>query len=307
MKSLSTINIRIRKEQIVAYWLVAPTLIVILIFVYYPALQTLLCSFTSLNLKIPWKTRFIGLSNYIMVLREHSFWLSVYRTAFTIGIALPIEIMVGLGGALLLNKGFRGRGVGRTLTILPWMLPPVVNGFMWGWILNGDYGALNGLLYQLGIISSYKKWLGSPLGQIFWVSFAQSWTRYSFVMLVLLGSLQSISPELYDAAKIDGGNTFQCFWHITFPLLRPAFTIALTVEFIMAFQMFDVIWALTGGGSTGTVINPFTKTLMVLSYELVFRKMDIGLGSAVAYLMLLFSLGVGFLIIKYMYYREATR
>ena len=285
-----------------AYKIIAPTLLILLIFVYYPSIRTLLYSFTSLNLRISSRAQFIGLMNYLQALKDSEFWVSTYHTFLMIGIVLPIETAIGLGGALLLNKTFKGRGAIRALAILPWMLPPVANGLMWGWILNGEYGALNGLLYQLRIISSYKHWLGgAPLMQLFWVCVAQAWTRYSFVMLVLLGGLQSIPSELYDAATVDGGNVFQCFRYITFPLLKPSFTIAVMVEFIMIFQMFGVILGITGGGTSGRIFNPFTKNLMVFDYELVFRRMDIGFGSTVAYFMFLFSLIIGMSVIAYMY------
>ena len=289
-------------QEKIAYKIITPTLLILLVFVYYPAIRTLFYSFTSLNLRITDKVEFTGLMNYLKALKDSEFWVSTYHTFLMIGIVLPIEVAIGLGGALLLNKTFQGRGIVRTLAILPWMLPPVANGLMWGWILNGEYGALNGLLYQLGIISSYQNWLGgAPLMQLFWVCIAQTWTRYSFVMLVLLGGLQSIPPELYDSARVDGGNVFQCFQRITFPLLKPSFTIAFIVEFIMVFQMFGIILGITGGGTSGRIFNPFTKNLMVLDYELVFRRMDIGFGSTVAYFMFLFSLIIGMSVIAYMY------
>jgi multiple sugar transport system permease protein len=290
------------EQEKTAYKIIAPTLILLIIFVYYPSIRTLLYSFTSLNLRISSRAQFIGLRNYLQALRDNEFWVASYHTFLMIGIVLPIESAIGLGGALLLNKTFKGRGVVRVLAILPWMLPPVANGLMWGWILNGEYGALNGLLYQLGIISSYKHWLGGlPLMQVFWVCVAQAWTRYSFVMLVLLGGLQSIPSDLYGAATVDGANVFQCFRYITFPLLKPSFTIAIMVEFIMIFQMFGIILGITGGGTSGRIFNPFTKNLMVFDYELVFRRMDIGFGSTVAYFMFLFSLLIGISVIAYMY------
>ncbi|MGQ0570965.1 MAG: carbohydrate ABC transporter permease, partial [Armatimonadota bacterium] len=187
--------------------------------------------------------------------------------------------------------------------ILPWMLPPLVNGFMWSWILNGDYGALNGLLYQLGVIQEYQHWLASPPAQLFWVAVAQVWTRFPFAMVLLLAGLQSIPQDIYEAARVDGARPRQVFRSITFPMLLPAFTVALAVEFIVTFQIFDVVWSLTAGGAAGQVINPFTKTVMIMNYEVVFRNLDIGLGSAVAYVILLLSMGVGYVFVRTLYER----
>jgi ABC-type sugar transport system permease subunit len=183
------------------------------------------------------------------------------------------------------------------------MLPPVVNGFLWNWLLNGEYGALNGFLYQLGLIDKYQFWLQNPSAQILWVVIVQTWTRFAFPMIVLLAALQSIPDELYEAAEIDGAGALTRLRRITLPLLRPALAIALTVEFVATFQIFDVIWTLTAGGTAGNVINPFTKTLMVYDYQVVFRDLKIGLGSALAYLILLMSLAIGLVFVRNLYNR----
>jgi multiple sugar transport system permease protein len=184
---------------------------------------------------------------------------------------------------------------------LPWMVPPVVNGFLWGWLLNGEYGALNGFLYQFGLISEYQSWLRDPQSQLFWVAVVQTWTRFAFPTIILLAGLQGIPLELYDAAKVDGAGGWANLRHVTFPLLLPSFAIALVIEFIASFQIFDVIWTLTAGGSAGGAINPFTKTLMIYNYELVFRDLRIGLGAALSYLILLMSLGFGLFFIARLY------
>ena len=105
----------------------------------------------------------------------------------------------------------------RALVLIPWLVPPVVNGFLWGWLLNGEYGALNGLLYQLGLIDDYAYWLREPTSQIFWVAVVQTWTRFAFPMIILLAGLQGIPGELYDAAKVDGANVLGRLRHVTLP------------------------------------------------------------------------------------------
>ena len=261
--------------------------------VYYPALVTAWQSFRELDLLIPNLTGFAGLSNYLTVLQSGEFWQSVRRSFVIVALVLPLELTIGLAAALLLNEKFAGRSIVRTLAILPWFLPPIVIGFMWGWILNGQYGALNGLLYQLGVIDEYQFWLRNPSAQLFWVAIAHTWTRYPFPLIVLLAGLQGIPDEVHDAATVDGVNTWQRFRWITFPLLRPSFAIAVVVEFIFAFQIFDIIWSLTAGGAAGAAINPYTKTLMIYNYEVVFKQLNLGVGSALSYVILAITLVVG--------------
>ena len=167
--------------------------------------------------------------------------------------------------------------------------------------LNGDFGALNGLLYQLGIINEYQFWLREPTNQIIWVAIVQTWSRFAFPMIILLAGMQGIPSELYDAAKVDGANVISRLRHVTIPSMRASIAIVLVLEFIAAFQIFDIVWTLTSGGSTGGTINPFTKTLMVFNYELVFRDLRVGLGAALSYLVLLMSLGVGIAFIVRLY------
>jgi multiple sugar transport system permease protein len=291
-----------RNWRFVALTLV-PILALVSLFVYYPAISTFVSSLWSTNLRLPGAEKFVGLRNYGQLLADSEFWQVVLRSLLVVALVLPLETALGLAIALLLNENFPGRGIVRTLVILPWMLPPVVNGFLWNWLLNGEYGALNGFLYQLGLIDKYQFWLQNPTAQILWVVIVQTWTRFAFPMIVLLAALQSIPDELYEAAEIDGAGALTRLRSITLPLLRPALAIALTVEFVSTFQIFDVIWTLTAGGTAGNVINPFTKTLMVYDYQVVFRDLKIGLGSALAYLILLMSLAIGLVFVRNLYNR----
>ncbi|MHB8629902.1 MAG: carbohydrate ABC transporter permease [Aggregatilineales bacterium] len=281
--------------------ILAPILLLIGVFIYYPAVDTFRTSLTNRNLRINRPPQFIQLDNYTNLLSDPEFWQVAGRSVTVVILTLPLEMLVGFGVALLLNERFRGRSIIRTVVLVPWMIPPVVNGFLWGWLLNGDYGALNGLLYQFGLIHEYHAWLQDPQGQLFWVALVQTWTRFSFPTLILLAGLQGIPGDLYEAAVVDGANGWQSLRKITFPLLLPSFAIALIVEFIASFQIFDVIWTLTSGGSAGGMINPFTKTLMIYNYELVFRDLRIGLGAALSYLILLMSLVIGFIFVRRLY------
>ena len=281
--------------------ILAPILLLIAVFIYYPAVDSFLTSLTNRNLRISRPPQFILFNNYATLLSDPQFWQVIVHSVEVVILTLPLEMVVGFAIALLLNERFRGRSLVRTVVLVPWMIPPVVNGFLWGWLLNGDYGALNGLLYQFGLIQEYHSWLQDPQSQLYWVALVQTWTRFSFPTLILLAGLQGIPPDLYEAAVVDGANAWDSLRRITFPLLLPSFAIALIVEFIASFQIFDVIWTLTSGGSAGGAINPFTKTLMIYNYELVFRDLRIGLGAALSYLILLMSMVVGFIFVRRLY------
>jgi len=285
-----------------------PIALLVAALVYVPALDTFRTSLTNRNLRQPNRPiEFIGLANYQRLLTGNETWEVTERSLRVVALTLPLELALGLGIALLLNEKFPGRSIVRTLAILPWMLPPVVNGFLWGWILNGEYGALNGLLYQFGLIDQYRFWLRDPASQLTWVAIVQTWTRFAFPMIILLAGLQSIPVDLYDAAEVDGAGWLARFRFITLPFLLPSFAIALILEFIASFQIFDVIWTLTAGGQTGGAINPGTKTLMLYNYELVFRDLRLGVGSALSYLIMLMSLAVGLFFVVRLYNQGAKR
>ena len=288
-------------DSLFVFIILLPIVLLIAIFIYYPAVDTFQTSLTNENLRVRRPPKFIGADNYVKLVEDDEFWEVTGRSFVVVGLTLPLELAVAFSIAMLLNQRFPGRGMMRTLTILPWMLPPVVNGFLWGWLLNGEYGALNGLLYQFGLIDEYQYWLRAPETQILWVAVVQTWTRYAFPTIILLAGLQGIPDDLYDAAKVDGSNAWSRVRYITFPLLLPSFGIALVVEFIAAFQIFDVVWTLTAGGSAGGAINPFTKTLMLYNYELVFRDLRVGLGAAFSYIVLVMSLAVGLIFVLRVY------
>ncbi len=290
-----------RQDLVFVAVILLPLIILVGILIYFPAIDSLITSFTNENLRIRRLPKFIGLKNYSKLIENSEFWIVTARSLLVVSLTLPLELLISLGLALLLTEAFPGRAMVRTLILLPWMLPPIVNGFLWGWLLNGEYGALNGLLYQMGIIDEYVTWLRNPDTQVIWVVVVQTWTRFAFPTIILLAGLQSIPKDLLDAAKVDGASSWQSFKNIVLPLLMPSFAVALTIEFIASFQIFDVIWTLTAGGSAGGAINPFTKTLMLYNYELVFRDLRIGLGAALSYLILFLSLGVAIVFVTRLY------
>ncbi len=220
---------------------------------------------------------FIGLDNDIYMLKDPVFQTSVIRISYFMAVATIAVILISLVISLILNKKFKGRGILKAVVIIPWAIPPVVNGHLWKWIFNGDYGALNGLLYQLGIIKDYHFWLNNSFVALNLAIFLFVWRYTPFITILFLGVLQSIPKQLYEAAKVDGAGAFRQFYYITLSSLSRIGGIAVILTLIASFNVFDGIYALMG-------FSESTKTPMIYNYELTFEMGRFGRGSAMAYL-----------------------
>jgi ABC-type sugar transport system permease subunit len=282
-------------QQHLAYAILIPALILILALAYLPAIQSFRFSFLRYNIKMPARIRFNGLTNYWAVLQDPRFGSSVLRVLYFMLIATVMVLLLSLAIALVLNHRFPGRGVLRTLVILPWAIPPVVNGHLWKWIFNGEYGAFNGLLYQLGIIESYQFWLNEPFIALNLAAFTFIWRYTPFITVLFLGALQSIPGELYEAARVDGAGPIGQFFYITIPSMRRIGAIAVVLILIYGFIVFDDIYALMG-------FDESTKTPMIYNYEVTFEMGRFGKGSAMAYL-----IGIFLFLLAFFYIRMSLR
>lgn len=264
-------------EQHLAYVILVPVLMLLLGFAYYPAFKSFKFSMLRYNLKMPNRIKFNGLANYEYVLKDPVFLASVLRVLYFMVIATLVVMLLSLGISLILNKKFRGRGILRAIVIIPWALPPVVNGHLWKWIFNGDYGALNGLLFQLGIIKDYHFWLNNSFVALNLAIFLFVWRYTPFITILFLGVLQSVPQQLYEAAKVDGAGAFRQFYYITLASLSRIGGITVILTLIASFNVFDGIYALMA-------FSESTKTPMIYNYELTFEMGRFGRGSAMAYL-----------------------
>ena len=268
-------------ETHLAYAILVPAIILLLIFAYHPAVQSFRFSLLKYNLKMPNRISFNGFANYIHIVRDPVFRASVVRVIYFMVTAVTAVILLSLGFAQVLNQKFYGRAFLRAAVILPWAIPPVVNGHLWKWIFNGDYGALNGFLYQLGIIEEYQFWLNDAFTALNMAVFLFVWRFTPFITILFLGVLQSIPPQLYEAAEVDGAGAFRRFRSITLPCLYRIGGVALILTVIASFNVFDGIYALME-------FSEPTKTPMIYNYELTFEKGRFGRGSAMAYMVGLF-------------------
>ncbi len=280
-------------DQRSAMLFLAPMMIVLLIVAVFPVLYSFWISLFDLKLTRPHRVPFVWFGNYAKVFQDSLFWESVARTTtFTVTSVAAVMVIATLM-ALLLNENFRGRRILSAILLVPWAIPYVANGLMWKWIYDSGYGALNGLLLQLGFIQKYLVWLGDADKTLFLIANAFVWKELPLATILLLVTLKSIRADLYSAAKVDGANVWQRFLHITLPSLVPGFALVAIYETMMAIRHFDLFFILTEGGPA--------EASHVVAWEVyveTFRKLAFGTGAALAYIMAIATFTLAFFIIR---------
>ncbi|WP_410013299.1 carbohydrate ABC transporter permease [Sodalis sp. C49] len=282
-----------QRERRQAWVLLAPMLVMMFLLTAWPLGRTLWLSFTDAALigggAVP---AYVGFANYLYALTDPDFLAALARTLYFTLVSVAFEGVIGVLVALLLNQKFYGRGLLRVLVILPWALPTIVNAMMWRLNFNPDYGSVNALLTQTGVIDRYRSWLGSPDSAMNAVMIADIWKNYPLVTLLTLAALQSIPDDLFEAARIDGASAWRRFRAITLPAILAPLGVALILRTIDAFKIFDIIYVMTRGGPVDS-----TKTLSFFVYQESFSYLRAGSGAAYAILMTILC---GILIAVYM-------
>jgi ABC-type sugar transport system permease subunit len=263
--------------------LLIPSVIVVFGIVIYPILRTLYTSFYDVNSPFPGSYPFVGFDNYTQALGNPDFWSAVRRTAYFTIVSTGLELVLGLGIALLLAAPLKARWLFRSIVVLPWALPTIVNGALWRYIFNAQYGVLNAILTQVGLQDHYHAWLNSQTFALNAVIFADVWKNTSLVAFLLLAGLTTIPRELYEAAKVDGVSAWQAFVRITLPMLKPAIVVVLVLRTIEAFKVFDIIYVMTRGGPANG-----TQSVALYTYQQAFSNELFGYGAALAYLIVVF-------------------
>jgi multiple sugar transport system permease protein len=281
-----------------AYLLNVPALVVVLALIAYPIGYSFWLSLHRYNLKRPDLHAFIGLANYQEILTDSVFLNSVRVSVMFSLISVTFIVLISFALALLLNESFKGRGLLRSLILLPWAIPGVVNGLMWGWIFNARLGALNGALFSLGIIDQYRTWFGDPAVALLLAAFAHIWNSIPFSVIVLLAGLSTIPTELYDAARVDRAGVVQRFRHVTLPWLLHPLLIVLILQTMNAFRAFDTIYVLTGGGP-----GEATNVIALQTVRTVLDFTDFGRGNAYAYVIMLITLVTTLFYVRLLYRR----
>lgn len=293
MSNLKTVRDR---EKLTGWLLITPALLLLLLVFAYPIGRAFWLSLFTKNLGTNLQPVFTGIGNYSRMMGDGRFWQSIGNTTIFTAIAVSIELILGMGVALVLNQSFRGRGLARTIAILPWALPTALIGLTWTWIFNDQYGVLNDMLLRLHLIPEAINWLGDPTLALFATIAADIWKTTSFVAILLLAGLQSISEDLYEAHAIDGASPWQSFRQITLPLLMPQILIAVLFRFAQSFGVFDLIKVMTEGGPAGA-----TEMVSIYIYATVMRYLDFGYGAAlvvVTFLVLIVAVAISTFILS---------
>jgi multiple sugar transport system permease protein/N,N'-diacetylchitobiose transport system permease protein len=288
-----------QRDSRTAWLLVIPALAIILGVTLWPIIYTFVLSFYHAPTGINQVRTFLGLGNYLEMLKDATFWETIGRTLYFTVASVSLEMVIGMGVAQLIHSHPFGWKFLRFALIIPWAVPTIVNGSMWRWIYSSDFGALNGLLSQLGLIKHYIAWLTLPNMAMPLVILADVWHMMPFVALILQAALATLPEELDEAASVDGANAFQRFWSIRLPLLRPAILVALIARTVDAFRVFDIVYIITNGG-------PANKTLTItfLTYLNSFPWGNQGTGAALSFLISVFTISMALIFIKFLYHPE---
>ncbi len=270
------------KRNIRPYLLLTPALLVVLSVVFVPLFNAILMSFQSYDLRHPKDIGFIAFANYIEAFHDELFWKSLLRTFFWVVFGVGFQFVGGFALALLMNKSFKGRGIIRSLSLIPWVTPGVLIGLMWQWMYNGNYGVLNDILVnKLHLFAENIPFLASSSTAFPSVIVTIVWQGIPFFALMLLAGLQGISHDLYEAADLDGANRWDKLVNITIPGLRNTIYVTTLLRIIWVANSVDVIFNMTGGGPAYS-----TQTLSVYVYNKSVA-LDMGYASAMSLILTL--------------------
>lgn len=282
------------------YLYVLPLLLWLAGTILYPLISAVALSVQDIKV-IGTQGKFVGLENYARLIGNDNFWEALGRSVlWVVGNALA-QTLAAFGAALLLNQRFRGRGLARIWIILSWIVPAVVVVIIWRWLLSSS-GVVNYLLMALGLTAEPIGFFSARTTAMISVALINAWRWFPFMAVTLLAALQSIPRELYEAAEVDGATAWRRFWSLTFPLLQPVLFVLGLVGTLMSFNVFDVIWLLTGGGPSNA-----TTTLPVLIYDTAFTKYRLSQAAAISVVAGLLLLIFAALFIRFMAPKQEER
>jgi trehalose/maltose transport system permease protein len=276
-----------------AMWFLLPMLAALAIVAGWPLLRTIYFSFTDTSLQNLYGGKFVGFKNYLGwttlksgrvlysgLLVDPAWWNAVWNTVRFAVVSVALETVIGMVVALVLNAEFRGRGIVRAAILIPWAIPTIVSAKMWAWMLNDQFGMINDILLNLGLISTKIAWTASTDTAMTAVLIVDIWKTTPFMALLILAGLQMVPRDVYEAAKIDGVHPIKVFFRVTLPLVRPALMVAVIFRLLDAMRIFDLIYVLTPNSAA-------TKTMSVISRENLFDFDKFAYGSAQSTLLFL--------------------
>lgn len=261
--------------------LMLPALLLLGCLTIYPVAYGIWISFFNKHSFFP-RQQFVGLGNYLYLLHDPDFWASLWNGTVYAVVTIVLQVLLGVATALVLNESFKGRNVVRGLVLFPYMIPTVVAVILWKWLLNNQFGLINYVLVEVGLIEQPISWMGRNYIMISLI-FISVWQFFPFVVLAVLARLQTVPEELYDAAKVDGASALRRFYHVTLPQLRSVLFVIVLLRSIWMFTKFDTVWLITQGGGA----EKYIRTLPVYAYLRTFNFYQAGMGAAIAVVMFL--------------------
>lgn len=282
-------------ERALAAILLLPTIILLGLFIAYPFVIGVVLSVTNARVGVP--GTFVGLQNFVMLWNDDIFRVAVSNTFIYTAAATVLKLALGLWLALLLNRHFKGKAFTRAFILLPFIVPTVLSAFAWKWMFDPTFSVFNWTLYKLGIIHGRINWLGEPALAMFSVIVVNVWRGVPFYAISLLAGLQTINPELQEAAAIDGAREWQRFWYITWPLLLPVTMVVVLFSIIQTFADFQLVYVLTGGGPANA-----TQLFATYAYQVGVGSGLLSEGAAISLAMFPFLLLV--VVVQLLYIRR---
>ncbi|HWP47498.1 MAG TPA: sugar ABC transporter permease [Candidatus Limnocylindrales bacterium] len=274
------------------FLLLLPSLLVIGTLTLYPVVYNVWLSLLNKHAFLPGE-KFVGLRNYELVLKDPQFWMSFKLGVIYSLVTVVLQLVIGIGAALLLHESFPGRNFFRGAILFPYLVPTIVGVLLWKWLLHDTYGLVNYTLQALNLIKDPIGWFGQDTIMISLI-LVSVWQFFPFVFLTILARLQIIPPELYEAAKVDGASALQRFFYITLPQLKTVLFIIILLRGIWMFTKFDTVWLMGGGEGVGLYI----RTLPLYAYMKTFTYWQAGIGATVAMVMLLIMAGAAAIYFK---------
>jgi ABC-type sugar transport system permease subunit len=275
----------VRGSYRLALFFLVPSFAFVGIFTLFPIFESFRLSFYRMILTLPWLgQKMVGWENYTDLWTDPVAMQSLQTTVIFVAVTIPLELLFGLGIALVMNEAFRGRGLLRAVVLIPWAIPTVVSSQMWRFIFNDRYGLFNFVLFG-DQTTRYLAPMADPNLALAAIIVAEVWKTTPFAALIILAGLQTIPDELYEAADVDGATVWQKFRYLTLPLIRPALLLALLFRTIDALRVFDLVFVMTQGGPADA-----TNVLQFYGYKKSFAEGMVGYGSAIAVCVFLLSM-----------------
>ncbi|MCH2547371.1 MAG: sugar ABC transporter permease [Alphaproteobacteria bacterium] len=250
-----------------------PMIIVIICVAGWPLARTIYFSFTNATLSDIDSHSFIGLDNFIYLMQDKEWWISVKNTLIFTGASVSLEVIFGTIIALALNAHMPGRGLLRASVMIPWAIPTIVSAQMWNWMFNDFYGVINAMMMGMGLIDQPWAWTADPNLSLWAVVIADVWKTTPFMALLILAALQVLPGECYEAARVDGIHPVRGFFKVTVPLIKPALLVAVIFRCLDALRIFDLVYVLTSGSRS-------TMTMSIYARRELVDFQDVGFGSA---------------------------